>query len=74
MTAIIASGNNRAFVKHNGNYYVVSYTTKTYDPETLIFKSDSKGNIIDWSDVGGARHVELDDVLNNMDEYFYNWR
>ena len=74
MTSIISIGNNRAFVRHKGNYYVVSYTTKMIDPETLIFKSDSKGNIIDWSDVGGARHAELEDVLNNMDEYFYNWR
>ena len=71
MTTIITINSNKAFVRHDGNYYVVSYSTRTREPETLIFKSDSNGKIIDWMDVGGAKFVELDDVLNNMNEYFY---
>ena len=63
----------QVLVSHNGNYYVVSYSTRTKESETLIFKSDSKGNISDWGEVGGARYCGLNEIISNMDEYLYGW-
>ena len=61
----------QALVKHKGAYYLVSYSTRTNPSETLIFKSDSMGNVTDWGEVGGARYVELEEVLEDFENYLY---
>lgn len=77
MTTIInyelkrVKGCSQALVSHNGNYYVVSCSTRMSSPETLIFESDSNGTITNWGEVGGERNVELDSVIADMDKYFY---
>ena len=63
----------QVLVTHNGNYYVVSYSTRMQEPETYIFKSDSQGNITDWAEVGGKKGGDVWLVINNMDEYLYTW-
>lgn len=63
----------QVLVSHNGNYYVVSYSTRMQEPETYIFKSDSQGNITDWAEVGGKKGGDVWLVINNMDEYLYTW-
>lgn len=63
----------QVLVTHNGNYYVVSYSTRLQEPETYIFKSDSQGNITDWAEVGGKKGGDVWLVINNMDEYLYTW-
>ena len=35
--------------------------------ETLIFPSDSEGNVTDWIEVGGSRGVALHEVLANFE-------
>ena len=64
-------GCEQALVKHNGNYYVVSHSTLMSEPETFIFESDSNGTITNWGEVGGRKFAELDEVLADMDRYFY---
>lgn len=64
-------GCSQALVKHNGNYYVVSHSTRCREPETFIFKSDSNGTITNSLELGGAKYVELDEVIADMDKYFY---
>ena len=64
-------GCEQALVKHNGNYYVVSHSTRNREPETFIFESDSNGAITNWGEVGGRKYAELDEVLADMDRYFY---
>ena len=63
----------QVLVTHNGNYYVVSYSTRLQEPETYIFKSDSQGNITDWAEVGSKKGGDVWLVINNMDEYLYTW-
>ena len=63
----------QVLVSHNGNYYVVSYSTRLQEPETYIFKSDSQGNITDWAEVGGMKGGDVWVVINNMDEHLYTW-
>ena len=69
-------GGSQALVQHNGNYYVVSHSTRASQPrasqpETFIFKCDENGIITDWAEVGGAKYAELDEVIADMDEYLY---
>ena len=64
----------QVLVMHKGNYYVVSYSTRLKEPETYIFKSDSQGNITDWSEVGGARYCGLNEVMESIEDYMYENR
>ena len=59
---IISKTTNKAHVKHNGQYYVVSDNGM----ETLIFPSDTQGNITNWSEVGGGRGYTLSEVLEDF--------
>ena len=59
----------QTLVNHKGNYYVVSYSTIL--SETLIFKSDSKGKITNWQEVGGAKYVKLNEVVESMSDYMF---
>ncbi len=58
---IIQKNTHRALVSFKGKYYVVS---DNYS-ETLVFPSDSSGNIIDYCEVGGGRGLTLNEVLEN---------
>ena len=77
MTTIIdyklkrTKGCRQVLVSHNGNYYVVSCSAIMSGTETLIFESDSNGTITNWAEVGGERYVELDEVLTDIERYFY---
>jgi len=58
-------------VKKHDKYYVISYVPKNQYldlPETLIFKSDEKGKIEDWGEVGGGRNITLDEALEELEE------
>ena len=68
---IRVQGCSQALVQHNGNYYVVSHSTRGREPETLIFSSDNHGAIPTLEEVGGAKYAELDEVIADMDKYFY---
>ena len=56
---------NKAFVKYNGRYYVVSESSRL-GLETLIFPADSEGKITSYVEVGGGRGVKLHEVLANF--------
>ena len=62
---IINKTSHHALVLFKGKYYVVSDNCS----ETLVFPSDSDGNITDWCEVGGGRGLSLDEVL----EDWYVW-
>jgi len=56
---IINKTTHRALVSFKGKHYVVSDNCS----ETLVFPSDSNGNITDWCEVGGGRGLTLNEVL-----------
>ena len=62
---VIDRKDNKATVFYNGKYYCVSDNSI----ETLIFESDSSGNIKDWAEVGGSRGVSLSEVLGDFSSY-----
>ena len=61
---------NKAVVKHNGKFYLVSESSK-FGLETLIFPSDSEGNVTNWIEVGGSRGVSLHEVLANFESELF---
>ena len=64
---LISNNGKRAIILYGGKHYVAS--DNGY--ETLIFPSDAKGNIIDYSEVGGGNGATLLDVLGNFSFYIY---
>ena len=71
---IINKKGNKALIYYNNNFYVVSQANNLatgYVDETLIFKSEPDGTVVDYSEVGGAKYASLDEVLNNINEYLY---
>lgn len=64
---IITQTDKRATVFHKGKYFVVSDN----GAETLIFPSDSAGNISNYLDVGGALNTTLTEVLADFSQYFH---
>ena len=61
---------NKALVFYNGKYYVVSESSR-FGLETLIFPSDSEGNVTNWIEVGGSRGVSLHEVLANFESELF---
>ena len=61
---------NKALVKYDGKYYVVSEST-VRGLETLIFPSDSEGKITEYVEVGGGRGVKLHEVLANFESELF---
>ena len=61
---------NKALVKYNGKYYVVSESCR-FGLETLIFPSDSEGKVTNSVEVGGRRGVALHEVLANFENELF---
>jgi hypothetical protein len=61
---------NKALVKYNGRYYVVSESSR-FGLETLIFPSDSEGKITEYIEVGGGRGLALHEVLANFESELF---
>ena len=71
---IINKKDNKAVIYYNNEFYVVSEANNQFTGfqlETLIFKSNPDGSVIDYTDVGGAKGLTLNEVLDNIDEYLY---
>ena len=64
---LISNNGNRALILYGGKHYIVSDNGR----ETLIFPSDSKGNIAEYREVGGGRGATLLDVLGNFSFYLF---
>ena len=62
---IITQTDKRATVFYRGKHFVVSDN----GAETLIFPSDSAGNISNYLDVGGALNTTLTEVLADFSQY-----
>ena len=62
---IISKTSTTAHIRHNGKNYLVSDNGS----ETLIFPSDTQGNVTNWLEVGGGRGYTLDQVLQNFSSY-----
>ena len=56
----------KALVEHNGNFYIVSESS-VRGLETLIFRADATGNIINYEEIGGGRGITLQEVLANFE-------
>mgnify|MGYP003130788915 CR=1 FL=1 len=71
---IINKKDNKALIYYNNSFYIVSQANNLFTgdaDETLIFKSDPDGTVVDYFEVGGGKHVTLDEVLNNINEYLH---
>lgn len=64
---IISKTTNKAHVKHNGQYYVVSENGM----ETLIFPSNAQGDVTSWVEVGGGSRYTLSEVLEDFTNILY---
>ena len=62
---LISNNGKKAHILYGGKYYVASDNGK----ETLIFSSDSKGNISEYCEVGGGTGATLIEVLGNFSFY-----
>jgi len=67
---VISQTENKAVVLYNNKFYLVSQSSR-FGLETLIFNSDSQGNVSDWIDVGGENMTTLGEVLANFSDYLY---
>ena len=71
---IINKKDNKAVIYYNNEFYVVSEANNQFTGfqlETMIFKSNPDGTVVDYCEVGGGKHVTLDEVLSNINEYLY---
>ena len=58
---------NKALVFYNSQHYVLSDNGR----ETLIFLSDSRGNITNYQDVGGGSSVTISEVLRDFSSFMH---
>ena len=71
---IINKKDNKALIYYNNEFYVVSEANNEFTGfqlETLIFKSNPDGTVVDYIEVGGGKYLTLNEVLDNIDEYLY---
>ena len=66
---LITNNGKQALILYGGKHYVASDNGK----ETLIFESDSEGNITNYTEVGGAVSATLLEVLGNFSAYLSNF-
>ena len=64
---LISNNGKIAHVYHSGKYYLVSDNGN----ETLIFPSNLKGEITDYTEVGGSKHTTLTEVLGNFYSFLF---
>ena len=64
---ILNQESNKALVLYRNKHYVLSNNGR----ETLIFPSDSRGNITDYQDVGGGSSTTISEVLSNFSSFLY---
>tara|TARA_B100001250_G_scaffold249145_1_gene214179 strand:+ start:689 stop:895 length:207 start_codon:yes stop_codon:yes gene_type:complete len=66
---VIKSSEHRATVAYNNNYYVVSYNKRKN--ETLVFPSDSNGEIRHYIEVGGGYGISLSEILQDFSSFLH---
>ena len=64
---LITNNGRKAHLYCSGRYYVVSDNGQ----ETLIFLSDHKGDVTDYTEVGGAKNTSLTEVLGNFYSFLF---
>ena len=56
----VLSGDARLYALSGGGYVVVSAVDADFSgPETYIFASDEKGNVLDWTELDGSFRGEF---------------
>ena len=57
--------------EYKGRYYIASHSTFMFADETLVFESNEKGEVVDWTDLAGGAgytHEEaIDDLIQIID-------
>ena len=68
MINVIKQINERKIlIEHDGKCFVVSESNSDIDPqETMVFASDSEGNITNWTEVGGEIGCGLDSYMKRL--------
>lgn len=73
MTTVIKTLNesqcqHQVLVSHKDKHYVVSHSSITTEPKTLIFESDKDGNITSPTEVGSTKDGTVWEVTSDMDK------
>ncbi len=64
---LLSNTGKQAHVYHSGKYYFISDNGK----ETLIFRSNAYGEMVDSYEVGGAVGATLAEVLGDFHAYLH---
>jgi len=64
---LISNNGAKAHVYFSGKYYLVSDNGE----ETLIFPSNSKGDVTNYTEVGGAKNISLTEVLGDFYSFLF---
>ena len=59
----------KKLVHQKGEFYMVSENTLL--EETLVFRASPTGDVINYTDVGGGKHVTLEEVIGDFEEWLY---
>jgi hypothetical protein len=63
-------GGSACLVEFQGKHYVASHVPSAFDtgqPETLVFLADESGEVIDWMDVAGGRHMSREQAIADLE-------
>ena len=64
---LITNNGTKAHVYCSGKYYLISDNGE----ETLIFPSNSKGEVDNYTEVGGAKNTSLTEVLGDFYSFLF---
>jgi len=63
------TGASQVVIKHGGKFYVVSSVNAMLTgPETLVFRSNKKGDIKNWAEVAGGRRITRKQAIKELEE------
>ena len=66
---LLKNNGKTAHIYYSGKYYHASDNGR----ETLIFPSNSKGEIVDSLEVGGSIGATLMDIIGDFPKFLYNF-
>jgi hypothetical protein len=59
--------NGRACLVRKGEeYFVVSSVSVLGTPETLVFRADAEGDITEWLEVAGGKHMSREEAIVDL--------
>jgi hypothetical protein len=57
---------NAALFRYGQRYFVISSVSAYSGPETLVFRSNCKGVVTDWTDIAGGRRMSREQAYEDL--------